>query len=390
MRDDNTELFVSNIIRIRTGKRISQVEIAERAGLSREGYRKIESGAVEPKVATLSAIARALAVPLEQLLVPVRSLTHVRFRAQKKLHSREEVLSEVARHLDHYAQLEELLDEQKPSAIAKLRKKVAALKGENRPAEAARLARQAFELGDDEPIRDICGLLEDNGIKVLTSPVATDGFFGLSIGDEDGGPAIVVNTWERISVERWFFTAAHELGHLLLHLDAYEVGSTEENDTEEKEADEFASHFLMPEAVFAKEFAEARGLSWYDRIFKLKRIFRVSYRSVLYRVARELPAHARKRVWIQFNVEFKRQNAGRSLPGTVEPEGLPPDAFFRRPAGKGSEEPERLDRHDFIQDRLARLTRRALESDLISLGKAAEILDLNLNEMRDLSNSWVE
>jgi len=369
---------------------MSQVDVAESAGLSREGYRKIESGAVEPRVATLSAIARALAVPLEQLLVAARPLTHVRFRAQKKLHSREEVLSEVARHLDHYAQLEELLAEQKPAAIDKLRKKVAALGGENRPVEAARLARRAFGLAEHESIRDICGLLEDNGIKVLSSPVATDGFFGLSVGDQDGGPAVVVNTWDRISVERWFFTAAHELGHLLLHLDAYQVGATEESDTEEKEADEFASHFLMPEAVFAKELAEARGLSWYDRIFKLKRIFRVSYRSVLYRVASRLPANDRKRVWIQFNVEFKRQNAGRSLPGTVEPDGLPPDAFFRRPAGKGAEEPEHLDRHDFIQDRLARLTRRALESDLISLGKAAEILDLDLNEMRELSNSWVE
>jgi hypothetical protein len=107
-------------------------------------------------------------------------------------------------------------------------------------------------------------------------------------------------------------------------------------------------------------------------------------------MASKLPAADRKRVWIQFNVEFKRRNSGRSLPCTIEPEGLPPDAFFRRPAGKGSEEPERLERHDFEEDRLARLTRRALEDNLISLGKPAEVLDLSLGDMRDLSNSWVE
>jgi len=210
------------------------------------------------------------------------------------------------------------------------------------------------------------------------------------VGNEDGGPAVVVNTWERVSVERWIFTAAHELGHLLLHLDAYHVDKLEEDDGEEKEADIFAAHFLMPDHVFQKELADAAGLSWYDRVFKLKRLFRVSYRSVLYRIASHLPSEQRKNVWIRFNAEYKRNNGGRSLPGTVEPEGLPPDAFFRRPAEKGADEPERLDRHDFMQDRLARLVRRALEQDAITLGKAAEILELDLDDMRELVNSWME
>lgn len=111
---------------------------------------------------------------------------------------------------------------------------------------------------------------------------------------------------------------------------------------------------------------------------------------LLYRVASELPPEQKKNVWMQFNADYKRKNGGRSLPGTVEPDGLPPDAFFRRPADKGAEEPEHLDRHDFMQDRLARLVRRALEGDSITVGKAAEILDLDLDEMRELANSWVE
>lgn len=49
--------------------------------------------------------------------------------------------------------------------------------------------------------------------------VMSDGFFGLSIGPTDRGPLVVVNVWGRISVERWILTAAHELGHLLLHPD---------------------------------------------------------------------------------------------------------------------------------------------------------------------------
>jgi Zn-dependent peptidase ImmA (M78 family)/DNA-binding XRE family transcriptional regulator len=379
-----------NLRRIRSAKGLSQVDLADKAGLSRIGYRNIEAGESEPKADTLTALAQALDVSIEQLLIPVRPLTNVRFRAQKKLHSREEVLASVARQLDHYGQLEELLDVSNGGVLEKARKRVAALRGAQRPVEAAHEARTALGLKGDDSIRDICGLLEDNGIKVLTPAVATDGFFGLSVGNEDGGPAVAVNTWERISVERWIFTAAHELGHLLLHLGAYNVDETTENENEEKEADIFAANFLMPDHVFQKELQEASGLSWYDRVFKLKRIFRVSYRSVLYRIASELPADQKKSVWIRFNAEYKRKNGGRSLPGTVEPDGLPPDAFFRRPAEKSSEEPEHLDRHDFMQDRLARLVRQGLEQDAITLGKAAEILELDLEDMRELSNSWAE
>jgi len=57
---------------------------------------------------------------------------------------------------------------------------------------------------------DVCELLEDNGVKVYPLCIANDEFFGLSVAKDDGGPAVVVNVWERISVERWIFTAAHD------------------------------------------------------------------------------------------------------------------------------------------------------------------------------------
>lgn len=57
----------------------------------------------------------------------------------------------------------------------------------------------------------------------------------------------MVNTWERSSVERWIFTAAHELGHLLLHFEDYGQGIKEEDKAHEREADAFAAEFLMPD-----------------------------------------------------------------------------------------------------------------------------------------------
>ena len=93
--------------------------------------------------------------------------------------------------------------------------------------DAARTARRNAGLRDEEPILDICGLLEGNGVKLLLLEKQRDSFFGLSVTADDGGPVVVVNTWDRISVERWIFTAAHELGHLLLHPAEYRREDTD-------------------------------------------------------------------------------------------------------------------------------------------------------------------
>src|SRR5262249_20937889 len=155
----------------------------------------------------------------------------------KKMTTREDVLVRIARWLDDYSELEELLDEHQRFDFEHVGKPLAKLKpGPDRAIRAAALARKALGLSDREAIRDVCGLLEDHGLKIYPLDLASVGFFGLSVAGEEGGPAIVVNVWDRITVERWIFTTAHELGHLLLHLGAYDVGRDAEDKNEEKEA----------------------------------------------------------------------------------------------------------------------------------------------------------
>lgn len=60
----------------------------------------------------------------------------------------------------------------------------------------------------------------------------SDDFFGLLIGPTDGGPAVVVNVWDGISVERWILTAADELGHLVPHLGSYDCRAGHEVETD--------------------------------------------------------------------------------------------------------------------------------------------------------------
>jgi Zn-dependent peptidase ImmA (M78 family)/DNA-binding XRE family transcriptional regulator len=383
----------TNLRRLRAGQKLSQVEMADQAGLSREGYRRIEEGLVEPRTNSLLRIAAVLGVRAEELLVPVRQLNAVRFRAQKRMTSREDLLASVARWLDNYGELEELLGDRVEFGLEGLCQRLRAARGRaDYPKFAAAEARKALKLKDGELIRDICGLLEDNGVKVFTPSIASEGFFGLSVGGGDGGPAVVVNCWDRISVERWIFTAAHELGHLLLHLDAYDVTQSEENETQEAEANLFASYFLVPDKAFDQEWEEARGLGLVERVFKVKRIFRVSWKTVVYRIASRSPDGAK--VWAQFYGAYKRSR-GKPLKGIEEPEGLRPEAFLsptpeNTPVARVADEPEHLLPSDFVEDRLLRLVRKGIENGEISLGRAAEILDKDVKSMRALAASWME
>ena len=116
--------------------------------------------------------------------------------------------------------------------------------------QLAQKVRSELKLSENEPINDIAEIINRSGVKIHFSNIPIDNFFGFSVGFEDGGPAISVNIANNISIERKTFTAAHELGHLLMHKDSFKSNLMEENEKEEIEANIFASYFLMPDQAF--------------------------------------------------------------------------------------------------------------------------------------------
>lgn len=369
-----------NLIRLRSAKELTQEEVAIAADISLAGYRKIESGESAPRASTVLALAKALDVKTGDVLRPAPALPRARFRSTKRMRERDLLLMDVAEELASYLELETILGEGNPFHPTDIRYD-ASYAGDP-PVVMAAKVREVFGLGSGEAIRDICGLLEDHGVKVLLKRVASDAFFGLSVGG-DLGPAIVVNIWDRISVERWIFTAAHELGHLVLHATDFDAAESDENAGHEKEADLFAARFLMPDDAFHREWDQASGLGLYERVLKVKRIFRVSYKTVLYRLHQE----GRTDIWARFNVDTKRRT-GKTLPRIVEPEALDPAAFLGPVEGRKGHEPGQLTEFDFVTDRRQRLVRKAVEGDEISIGRAAEILGVRLREMRQIAGSW--
>ena len=373
-----------NVRRLRQAKGMTQLSLASQATVSLPALRNIEAGKVIPKVDTLQFIADALDTSVMALLKPVRILKGVRFRAKRKLRTRNEILSEVAGWLENLQELEGLLgkkslDPQLHIVSNKLRE-LAEL--QQRAEKAAVFLREAWSIGKDDPIRNICGLFSRHGLKILSLPKESREFFGLSVGQQDGGPAVIVNTWDRITVERWIFSAAHELGHLILHQDAFNVDESEENDQQEREADIFAANFLMPDEAFVNELYSMRGLHWVDIILALKRIFKVSWKTVVIRLQQKgmLDASA----WARFHAQFKKRY-GYSLEGYQEPYPLRAADYV-----DDRNEPETLRRTDFpaAQLELGALVRETLEQGKLSLSRAAKILGCGIEDARELAKEW--
>lgn len=364
----HAKIIGKNVKRIRQGQELTQAQVAKKAGIAVPTYSNIESGKGSPRVETLYKVAAAMGVRVQDLLAQVRELKAVRFRAKKKLKRRDQVLVKAACWLDDFNFLLKAENEKVKYSLSDLPSSLSDISSAIKPRKAAEEARKKMRLDDKEPIHDITGLFAANGIKLLTYSLASNEFFGMSIGESDGGPAIVVNVWDRISVERWIFSAAHEFGHLLLHLNAYDVDIHEEDNQHEKEAHSFASHFLMPQKGFEKEWKETSGLSLWDRILKIKRIYHVSYQTVIYRLI-DLGIYDNN-IWPKINVLLREKYNKSTIPRNFEP--------------------ERLQEYDFVNDWLDRVVRVAIEKEIVTLSRASEILNISLEEMRQRASYWAE
>ena len=120
MRGENSWIG-TNISRLRSERRLTQEELAQQAGITRVTLGKVERGVVLPRASTLGALARSLDVSIRELVEPVPRLEGVRFRAGRRVHSREQVLAEVAHWLNDYNWLERELDALRPYQFAAIR-----------------------------------------------------------------------------------------------------------------------------------------------------------------------------------------------------------------------------------------------------------------------------
>lgn len=373
------EDLAKNVRRFMKLKKFSIPQLAKECGLGTATLSNILNEKASPNSSTLIKISTVLGVSFSDLLADTPKLKTLRFRTNQKLSAREvaerdQLQIDSAIWLKNYVNLEELTGNQVKYKFEQITT--------DDPVEAASEVRKIYKIGDEEPIYDIISLVEDAGIKLYLHDFNFQKTFGLSVNKEDGGPAIIVNDNENISVERKVFTIAHELGHLILHKNSFDGEVSEENDIEEKQANDFAAEFLMPEMAFKKQWELHSGISWIEAVLQIKQYFRVSYKTVLYRLNSLIGERYPSGFLFTEFAKLYRVKYQHDLKNHYEPNSI----SELTPAKKELKE---LSCFDFTEERYERLVRQAYEQEKISISRAAEMLSLSAESMRERIAEWL-
>lgn len=256
----------------RLRRKMSLSEIEKRSGVSTKELRRVLDGMVQPREATISAVADALRYPRSFFLqgdedVPVAAT----FRARRAMTEREKGAGLAAGALgqivsDWAVRRYDGLPEPEVPDLSDLR-----------PQDAAAALREIWGLGS-RPIGNIVRLLESKGVRVfsLSEDTLRMNAFALWVGRV---PFVFLNNKKSAEASR--FDAAHELGHLCLHREGQEGFDRDglEMKEVEAEANAFASAFLMPRGdVLASKVYPTLG-----KLIELKARWGVSVAALVYR-----------------------------------------------------------------------------------------------------------
>ena len=344
---------------------LTQSDLGDKVGITRQTIAVWERGERQPSVAQLNLIAKALNVALDVFFESNDSQTPtLLFRADDRQALTSLLKQQVQRKAEDYSFLERELQEIAPLPPSYPLEVYDAILVE-------RIARDIREfLGvESAPVGDVIALLEDKGLKVLLLdlPASISGFSAFT---EAWGAMIVVNA--KHDVVRQYFTALHELAHLICHRKDYTQNTVPERfDPKEKIANHLAGAILLPRDILEYRLRAYQN-KWIPEVLlgEIKLRFSASMRTVLTRAAQIGLITATQ----------KGQQIGKlnkTFGATKEPYSL------ERLSTVGEDGEQEV-----IKSRLERLTYQALSQELITRSRASEILNVPLSEVRLKMKQW--
>ncbi|MGW4928265.1 helix-turn-helix domain-containing protein [Agromyces sp. NPDC004153] len=263
----------------------SKQDLASAIGVSPAAIGQFEAGVTSPRTELITALAKELDVPAAFFLAGrpqgrlesgdafFRSLRSTTAKQRSKATAFTEQLWELINTLEKHIRLPAVdLPEFDPEPHRLIADTA------DRAARAAAHVRAAWGLGKG-PIPQVVRTIEKHGIVPVFTPTAErevrriDAFSTLALGR----PLIVLTPDRANDVYRHRFTAAHELGHLVLH-----GGLTSGSKDIEREADRFAAELLMPGAIATTLLPTRVDFRAFDRLCEE---WGVSVDSLIYRSA---------------------------------------------------------------------------------------------------------
>lgn len=353
---------------------MTQGELAKALEVSKEFVSMVENGKRLPSLETISRLGKVFHKDADYFMKEEEEPFAALFRVEclDPLVRRE--LTKATKFASDYAFLEKEAEQE--AAIMPDYSRKYAVRGRSfaaLTAGAESLAEEeAGRLGlGSEPIADIFGLMESQGVRVIRQQMGDIKFDGVFLFSQESGAFVIINASHNMG--RQVFTAAHEYCHCLKDRDlgvqvdmdifeAYGAGAVSNLD---RFANMFAAAFLMPRSAIDKVL---RGVPYIgpEEVIHLKRYFKVSYQAM---------------VWRLFNL--KRISKDRK----EEFMGMKPSALEKAIFGDTGEklEPPR------VPDRYFRLALEAYFKDKVTTSKLAELLDVDVFTLRAaLSESGIK
>lgn len=292
---------------------LTKTELAGLVDKTPSALSQFESGRARPDSQTLRRISLAVGMPLtffsrRRVTAPVpidachfRSLRSATQKDRRRLLAIATLLCELVEQLEDEFELPQ-------DAVSPV---IGAPRDENGIEQLAEQVRRAWGLGLG-PIKNMVRLLEAKG--VIVSPIV-DGCEEVdAFSLWHAHRPLIFLVLDKHSPSRSRFDAAHELGHLVMHVDVMPASQEVE-----RQANRFASAFLMPQAQFKRECPPR--LNW-NQLEELKLRWGVSL-AALVRRGRDVGVFSEatyRRACVQLNQRFNPGGFRRPEPNEPPPE----------------------------------------------------------------------
>lgn len=281
------------VVLAREARGLSQSALAEHLALSQGALSKMESAQLPFTTDILAAVAGILEVPVSLFQVPARpfALPLPFYRKKAKLGAKavRQLRAKVALTRLRIETLLRSTEAPEPRLV------LGDVDGRRHtPERVASELRVHWRLAPG-PIPNLTDVVESAGVMVVQVDFGTPLLDGMSIWEPSDvlPPMVFVNTAAPADRYRW--TLAHELGHVVLH---HHLSTAPQGDVEQ-EADAFAGELLMPAA-------DIRGYLYgltLPRLAQLKQVWRVSMRALVMRAKsmNRITDGAARRLFIELN-----------------------------------------------------------------------------------------
>lgn len=286
----------------RESRYFSQKDFCEKADIPQSKLSKIENGLLDADEDTVTKLSCMLGYPREFFYQDMEIYPpNLHYRKRSAVTSK--MLSAVEAQMNIYRErIQRLL----PSGVLEQNINPFSKYGTHSPTEGAAYLRQFWNVPRG-PIKNLVKLIEDNGIIVIQMDFMTDKIDGRSIKTSKNQNIIFLNL--RLPMDRRRYTLAHELAHILLHLYTQVPGDIDI----EKEANEFASAFLMPPDEIKPYLLSSTSI---PQLIELKRFWKVSVYSLIVAMDRYkiLPSPKIKSLYVQYSSRGMRKGEPAALP----------------------------------------------------------------------------